>query len=165
MKTVCSRLVLISLLLATLLSRSEAAWNSVQWGEGARPVSETTVACWLMDPHDKLIFLVLLSGKPGWYGRKTTHDSNSSDAGYQWKWRVGTIAYTIDYRAGEQKVRLFGQSVSLSTANVIAVEHPDGKTPQVRGIAHVDVRVPNDGDAVELVASQSKAVRSWLSAK
>ncbi len=48
---------------------------------------------------------------------------------------------------------------------VIAVEHPDGKTPQVQGIAYVDVRVPKDGDAVELVASQSKAVRSWLSAK
>jgi len=72
MKTVRSRLVLISLLLAIPLSRSEAAWNSVQWGEGARPVSETTVACWLMDPHDKLIFLVLLRGTPGWYGRKTT---------------------------------------------------------------------------------------------
>ena len=90
---------------------------------------------------------------------------NSSDAGYQWKWRVGTIAYTIDYRAGEQKVRLFGQSVSLSAANVIAVEHPGGKTPQVRGIAYVDVRVPKYGDAVEFVASQSKAVRSWVSAK
>lgn len=164
-----SCLALVALLLALPTLRCEAAWNWIQWGEGARPVSETTVSCWLLQPQasgqQSLLFLVLLKGKPGWYNAKTTHDSNSSDAGFQWKWRVGKIAYTIDYRAAHGQVRLFGQGVSLSTANVIVVEHADTPKPRVRGLAHVDVRVPTDGDAVQLVTSRSAAVRSWVSAK
>jgi hypothetical protein len=162
MKTMRSRLALISLVLAIPLLRCDAAWNSIQWTEGARPVSQTTVSCWLIDARGKLVFLVLLRGKPSWYNAKTTHDSKSSDAGYNWKWRVGTIAYTIDYRAKEQQVRLFGQSFSLSAANIIVVEQTDSSKPRVKGIAHVDVRIPTDGDAVQLVTSRSQEVRSWL---
>jgi hypothetical protein len=160
-----ARLTLVSLLFAITLLRCDAAWNWIQWGEGARPVSQTTVSCWLMDPQGKLLFLILLRGKPSWYNAETTHDGSSTDVGYQWKWRVGKVGYTIDYRAAQQQLRLFGQSVPLSTANVIAVEDADSAKPQVRGIARVNVRVSTDGDAVELVAARSPAVRAWVSAK
>ena len=165
MKTTLSRLAIISALFAVTLPRCNAAWNWIQWGEGARPVSQTTVSCWLMDPQGKLLVLVLLRGKPGWYNAQTTHDGTSSDAGYQWKWQVGKIAYTIDYRAAQQQVRLFGQSVALTAANIIAVEQADSAKPQVRGIARVDVRVKGDADAVQLVQSRSQPVRAWISAK
>jgi hypothetical protein len=165
MKTTLSRVAIIIALFAATIPRCNAAWNWIQWGEGARPVSHTTVACWLMDPQGKLLVLVLMRGKPGWYNAQTTHDGTSSDAGYQWRWRVGRIAYTIDYRAAQEQVRLFGQSVSLSAANVIAVEHADSAKPQVRGIARVDVRVKDDADAVQLVQSRSQAVSAWISGK
>jgi hypothetical protein len=165
MKMMLSRLALVSLLFTVALPRCDGAWNWIQWGEGARPVSQTTVSCWLMEPQGKLVFVVLLRGKPGWYNAQTTHDGTSSDAGYQWKWHVGKIAYSIDYRAAQQQVRLFGQSVSLNDANIIAVEHADSAKPQVRGIARVDVRVKDDADAMQLVQSRSQAVRLWISAK
>jgi hypothetical protein len=166
MKTMFSRLALSALLFTVALRpRCDGAWNWIQWGEGARPVSQTTVSCWLMDPQGKLLFVVFLRGKPGWYNAQTTHDGTSSDAGFQWKWRVGKIAYTIDYRGTQQQVRLFGQSVSLNEANIIAVDLADTAKPQVRGIARVNVRVNDDDDAVQLAQSGSQAVRSWISAK
>ena len=92
---------------------------------GGRPVSQTAVSCWLTDAQGDLLFLLLLRGNRGWYSAETTNDFDSSDAGFSWKWRVGKIAYTIDYRAASQQLRVFGQSVSLSGANVIAVEQTD----------------------------------------
>ena len=109
--------------------------------------------------------LVFLRGKPGWFNARTTHDGTSNDAGYQWKWHVGKVAYTIDYRAAQQRVRLFGHSVPLTETNIIAVEQADSAKPQVRGIARVDVHVKGDADAVQLVQSRSQPVRAWITAK
>lgn len=160
-----SRLALSVLLFTTTVLRCDAAWDWLKWGQGARPVSQSAVSCWLSDAQGNLLFLLLLRGKPGWYNAETKNDFDSSDAGFQWRWHVGKIAYTIDYRAAQQQVRVFGQSVSLATANVFAVEHADTARPQVHGIARVSVRVSQDTDAVQLVQSRSPAVRAWISAK
>src|SRR5438552_352137 len=160
-----SRLALSVLLVTTVAFRCDAAWDWIKFGMGGRPVSQTAVSCWLTDAQGDLLFLLLLRGNRGWYSTETTNDFDSSDAGFKWKWRVGKIAYTIDYRAAPQQLRVFGQSVSLSGANVIAVEQTDSSKPQLRGIARVNVRVSKDADAVQLVESRSPAVRAWISAK
>lgn len=144
-------------------------WRGLHFTEGARPVSDTAVSCWVLMPQanaqQSLLFLVLLKGAPGWYNAQTTHDSNSSDSGFQWKWRVGDVAYTILYEAERGQVSLFGRDVLLSAANIIVVDHADTSRPAVRGLAHVDMTLAPDADVVEAAAARSAKLKAWIATK
>lgn len=150
-------IVLVSALFVPTFAATKPQMDVV--GVGAYPVSDEVSALWLNGPatgsRPQPLIMVYYHGAAKWHDRKWQIDSKIGKSPARARLVSGDLELIIEYGSGGREVKVQGQLVDLSVANVFLVS-PIGQAekPTVTGVGLVRFEVPAEGNpAVYVLAS------------
>ncbi len=165
----CCTLFVTSALLAQVADAPPASppKSTLMSGSGGFPLTASVTSLWgavdevASEGKKTLSFMIYYRGAEGWHKRKWSMSSDWYGHPFfaEFKSDVATLRAEVD-RSG-RILKVLDQSIDLSKANVVFVDHVDQPGSEVVTVlGHINLSVPADANPALWVLQQNESIRT-----